>query len=181
MNMPILHIPAARRWLTSGAAALMLMGAAPPALAQRAGDIEVTQAQALPSIPGARNGGGFLTIVNHGKVDDKIVAAASPVCGHVELHTMSMENNIMRMREVDDIPVPAGKTLRMQPGSGYHLMFMDLKEPLKLGATVPVTVKFAGGGQLQLQLKVEPRDKIAGSAAMPGKEMSGKGMAGGMH
>lgn len=164
MNLSILTT---RRWLTVGAAALML-AVAPAAMAQRAGDIEVTQAQALPSIPGARNGGGFLTLVNHGKADDKIVAAASPVCGHVELHTMSMENNIMRMREVGDIPLPAGKTLRMQPGSGYHLMFMDLKEPLKVGAIVPVTVKFAGGGQLELQLKVEPRDKITGGATMPG-------------
>ncbi|MDD4886547.1 MAG: copper chaperone PCu(A)C [Thiomonas sp.] len=165
-----------RRWLACGAAALM-MATSPAAMAQRAGDIEVAQAQALPSIPGARNGGGFLTIVNHGKADDKIVAASSAVCGHVELHTMSMENNIMRMREVGDIPLPAGKTLRMQPGSGYHLMLMDLKEPLKIGATVPVTVKFAGGGQMELQLKVEPRDKIAGGgAAMPGK-----GMQGGMH
>ncbi|MGA8008422.1 MAG: copper chaperone PCu(A)C [Thiomonas sp.] len=156
-----------RSWLTSGAAALM-MAVAPAAMAQRAGDIEVTQAQALPSIPGARNGGGFLTIINHGKVDDKMVAASSTVCGHVELHTMSMENNIMRMREVGEIPVPAGKTLRMRPGSGYHLMFMDLKAPLKVGAMVPVTVKFAAGGQMELQLKVEPRDKIAGDAAMPG-------------
>ena len=157
--------------------ALLMWAAAPAALAQRpGGDIEVTRAQALPSIPGARNGGGFLTLVNHGKSDDKIVAAASPVCGHVELHTMSMENNIMRMREVGDIPVPAGKTLRMQPGSGYHLMFMDLKAPLKEGERVPVTVKFAHGGQMELQLKVEPRDKIAGDAPMPGKAMHG-----GMH
>jgi|GEM_PF-2252789 copper(I)-binding protein len=162
------------RWLATSTAALML-AIAPAAMAQRAGDIEVTQAQALPSIPGARNGGGFLTIVNHGKADDRIVAAASPVCGHVELHTMSMENNVMRMREVGDIPLPAGKTLRMQPGSGYHLMFMDLKEPLKVGATVPVAVKLAGGGQLQLQLKVEPRDKIAGDSPIPGERMqSGK-------
>jgi copper(I)-binding protein len=163
------------RWLAASTAALML-AIAPAAMAQRAGDIEVTQAQALPSIPGARNGGGFLTIVNHGNADDKIVSAASTVCGHVELHTMRMENNIMRMREVGEIPLPAGKILRMQPGSGYHLMFMDLKEPLKVGATVPVTVKLAGGGQLQLQLKVEPRDKIAGDSAMPGM-----GMQGGMH
>jgi copper(I)-binding protein len=162
------------RWLATSTAALML-AIAPAAMAQRAGDIEVTQAQALPSIPGARNGGGFLTIVNHGKADDRIVAAASPVCGHVELHTMSMENNVMRMREVGDIPLPAGKTLRMQPGSGYHLMFMDLKEPLKVGATVPVAVKLAGGGQLQLHLKVEPRDKIAGDSPIPGERMqSGK-------
>ena len=156
--------------------ALLMWAAAPAALAQRTGDIEVTRAQALPSIPGARNGGGFLTLVNHGKQDDKIVSAASPVCGHVELHTMSMENNIMRMREVGDIPVPAGKTLRMQPGSGYHLMFMDLKAPLKEGERVPVTVKFAHGGQMELQLKVEPRDKIAGDAPMPDKAMQG-----GMH
>lgn len=165
-----------RRQALAMASAVLMLNFAPVTLAQKAGAIEVTQAQALPSIPGARNGGGFLTLVNHGKADDKIVAASSPVCGHVELHTMSMENNVMRMREVEHIPLPAGQTLRMQPGSGYHLMFMDLKAPLKVGETVPVTIKFASGGQMDVQLKVEPRDKIAGGAPMPGK-----GMQGGMH
>ena len=161
-----------RHLLTAGAAALLLTASA-SALAQRAGEIEVTQAQALPSIPGARNGGGFLTIVNHGKTEDKIVSASSPACGHVELHTMRMEDNVMRMREVGAIPLPAGKTLRMQPGSGYHLMLMDLKQPLNVGDTVPVAVKFAGGATLELQLKVEPRGKIAADAPMPGQGMHG--------
>ncbi|MGC9163535.1 MAG: copper chaperone PCu(A)C [Thiomonas sp.] len=156
--------------LLAGIAALLL-GFAPVAWAQRAGDIEVTQAQALPSIPGARNGGGFLTIVNHGKTDDRIVAAASPACGHVELHTMRMENNLMRMREVSDIVLPAGQTVRMQPGSGYHLMLMDLKQPLKIGDLVPVTIKLASGAQMDVQLKVAPREAIGGGPAMPGKEM----------
>lgn len=165
-----------RRQALAMTSAVLMFACAPAALAQGAGAIAVTQAQALPSIPGARNGGGFLTLVNHGNTDDKIVAASSPVCGHVELHTMSMDNNVMRMREVETIPVPAGKTLRMQPGSGYHLMFMDLKAPLKVGETVPVTIKFATGGQMEVQLKVEARDKIAGDAPMPGNAMHG-----GMH
>ena len=172
MSVPLLT----RRQMLAMTSAVAMLAAAPAAWAQRSGAIEVTQAQALPSTPGARNGGGFVALVNHGKADDKIVAASSPVCGHVELHTMSMENNIMRMREVENIPVPAGKTLRMQPGSGYHLMLMDLKAPLKVGETVPVTLKFASGASLEVQLKVEPRDKITGGAAMPGKAMQG-----GMH
>ncbi|MGC8701911.1 MAG: copper chaperone PCu(A)C [Thiomonas sp.] len=81
------------RWLAASTAALML-AIAPAAMAQRAGDIEVTQAQALPSIPGARNGGGFLTIVNHGTVDDKIVSAASPVCGHPEFDSYGRKYSI---------------------------------------------------------------------------------------
>lgn len=168
-------ITSRRRVLAFGLA-LLSCGMVPGARAQAVGDIQITSAQALPSIPGARNGGGFLTVVNQGKADDKIVAASSPVCGHVELHTMAMENNIMRMREVGDIPVAAGQSLRMMPGSGYHLMFMDLKQALKVGDSVPVTVQFAKAGKVDLQLKVEPRDKIAEGGAMPGKAMPG-----GMH
>ncbi|WP_298293189.1 copper chaperone PCu(A)C [Thiomonas sp.] len=160
----------AQRWAAAVAAAFLL-GVAPAAVAQRVADIEITQAQALPSIPGARNGGGFLTVVNHGNADDRIVAASSPACGHVELHTMRMEDNVMRMREVSDIPVPAGKTLRMQPGSGYHLMLMDLKQPLTVGAVVPVDVKFARAGVVHVDLKVEPRDKIGGAAGAAGHAM----------
>lgn len=166
--------PQGRRLLAGFA--VLLLGFSPVAWAQRTGDVEVIQAQALPSIPGARNGGGFLTIVNHGKTDERIVAAISPACGHVELHTMRMENNLMRMREVSDIALPAGQTVRMQPGSGYHLMLMDLKQPLKLGDLVPVTIKLASGAQLDVQLKVEPRETIGGGRAMPSK-----GMHPGMH
>jgi copper(I)-binding protein len=157
------------RWLLVGVAALAL--AAPVAMAQRVGEIEVTQAQALPSVPGARNGGGFLTITNRGKTDDRIVSAASPACGHVELHTMRMEGNVMRMHEVSEIVLPAGKTVRMRPGMGEHLMLMDLKAPLKVGDRVPVTIQLGSGAQLAVSLEVEPRDRIVGDGAMPAKPM----------
>ena len=167
---------ATRRTVLGFGLALALAGVAPASQAQTAGDIRVTGAVALPSVPGARNGGGFLTIVNQGKAEDRIVAASSPACGHMELHTMAMENDVMRMREVEAIPVAAGQTLRMVPGSGYHLMLMDLKQPLKVGDSVPVRVEFERGGAVELQLAVEPREKIMGGGAMPPH-----GMHGGMH
>lgn len=156
--------------------ALALGALMPPSRAQTAGDIRITSALALPSVPGARNGGGFLTIANQGKADDRIVGASSPACGHVELHTMVVENDVMRMREVDAIPVAAGRSLRMVPGSGYHLMFMDLKQPLKVGDTVPVRVEFEHAGAVELQLAVEPRERIMG-----GGVIAPHGMRGGMH
>jgi len=164
-----IYRPNLRRLVIAAAAAFVL--AAPAAMAQRVGDIEVTRAQALPSVPGARNGAGFLTIINHGKTDDKIVSATSPACGHVELHTMRIEGNVMRMREVSDIALPAGKTVRMQPGAGEHLMLMDLKAPLAVGDTVPVTIVLGSGAQLAVRLKVQPRDEIAGSLALPAGSM----------
>lgn len=151
-----------RRLLLAAALALPLGFAS--AAAQSVGPIRITAAQSMPTVPGQRNGGGFLTLVNSG-AQDRIVAASSPACDHVELHTMSMENSVMRMREVQSIPVPAGQTLRMRPGAGYHLMLMDLKAPLQVGQTVPVTVKFEKAGSVTVDLKVEPRDKILGGAA----------------
>ncbi len=156
--------PFSRRRLLLAAALALLLGFASVAVAQSVGPIRITAAQAMPTVPGQRNGGGFLTLVNSG-ADDRIVAATSPACGHVELHTMSMENSVMRMREVESIPVPAGQTLQMRPGSGYHLMLMDLNAPLQVGQTVPVTVKFEKAGSVAVDLKVEPRDKIMGGAA----------------
>ena len=157
-----------RRRLLALAASLSLLSA-PAVHAQVVGDLRITSAAALPSIPGARNGGGFLGIVNSGPADE-IVRASSPVCGHVELHTMTMENTIMRMREVGKIPVPAGQTLQMRPGSGYHLMLMDLKQSLDVGQTIPVEVTFAKAGTVKVELKVEPRDKIMRGQGMHGMQ-----------
>jgi len=69
----------------------------------------------------------------------KLVAASSPVSGVVEIHEMSMDGNVMRMRAIPGLDLPAGKPVELKPG-GYHLMLMDLKQPLKEGTSVAVTL-----------------------------------------
>jgi len=73
----------------------------------------------------------------------KLVAASSPVAGVVEIHEMAMEGNLMKMRAIPGLDLPAGKAVDLKPG-GYHVMLMDLKQPLKEGENVTVTLVIEG-------------------------------------
>ena len=75
----------------------------------------------------------------------KLVSASSPVAGVVEVHEMVMDGNVMKMRAVTGLELPAGKAVELKPG-GYHLMLMDLKQELKAGESVPVTLVIEGTG-----------------------------------
>ena len=84
----------------------------------------------------------------------KLVSAASPVAGVVEIHEMAMDGNVMKMRAVPAVELPAGKMVELKPG-GYHVMLMDLKQELKTGDAVPVTlvVEGAGGQRESIEIK----------------------------
>lgn len=75
-----------------------------------------------------------------------LLSASSPVAGVVEIHEMVTQDGVMKMRAIPDLPLPAGKTTELKPGS-YHLMLMDLKEPLNAGQKVPVTLVIEAGQQ----------------------------------
>lgn len=75
----------------------------------------------------------------------KLVSASSPVAGVVEVHEMAMDGNVMKMRAVTALELPAGKAVDLKPG-GYHVMLLDLKQELKAGQTVPVTLVIEGAG-----------------------------------
>ncbi len=76
----------------------------------------------------------------------KLVAAASPVAGVVEVHEMRLDDGVMRMRAVPALDLPAGKAVELKPG-GYHVMLLDLKQPLAAGDTVPVTLVVESNGK----------------------------------
>jgi len=78
--------------------------------------------------------------------DAKLIEARSPAAGVVEIHEMKMENNVMRMRAVQALALPAGRTVELKPG-GYHMMLMDLKQQMKEGEVVPVTLVVESGGK----------------------------------
>jgi hypothetical protein len=89
----------------------------------------------------------------------KLVAASSPVAGLVEIHEMALEGNVMKMRALPaGLDLPAGKTVELKPG-GYHVMLMDLKQQLKEGDTVPVTLVIEGkdGKKETLEVKAPVR------------------------
>lgn len=75
--------------------------------------------------------------------DARLVSARSPVAGRVEIHEMAMENNVMKMRAVDAVELPADKLVELKPG-GYHVMLFDLKRPVVEGDTVPLTIVVEG-------------------------------------
>jgi copper(I)-binding protein len=142
-------------------AATLLASLAAIAAAQTAPQVQA--AWARPTVQGQAAGGGFLRIVG-GPANDKLVAASADIAGRVELHSMSMDGSVMRMRQIDSIEVPAGKTVELKPG-GLHVMFMDLKTPLKTGASFPLTLKFEKAGDVKVEVKVQPAPPAGGSAA----------------
>lgn len=90
------------------------------------------------TVPAQQVTGAFMTLI--ASVDLRLVAVSSPQAGIVEIHQMSMENNVMQMRALPEgIALPKGKAVELKPG-GYHLMVMNLKQPMQLGAWLPLTL-----------------------------------------
>lgn len=140
-----------RRTLIVAAAAL----AALPAAAHdfTAGDIRIDHPWTRAA--GANgNGGGFMRLTNNGAQADRLLSAASPIARAVELHMMIREGDVMRMRPVTDIPVAAGQTVELRPGS-FHIMLIGLAAPMAQGTRVPLTLRFERAGEVTVELAVE--------------------------
>ena len=134
------------------------------------GDLKIHHPASKATLPGQPVGGGFMTITNTGADADRLVSIAAPdVSDDVQLHEMTMENDVMKMREVPAIEVPAGKPVDLKPG-GYHIMLMDLQAPVQAGSVIPVTLELrdAQGKALErtLQIPVRPVSYSAGSQQM---------------
>lgn len=119
---------------TTATAILLALGAS--AWAQSAA-VDVQGAWARATVQGQKATGAFMKLT--AKENAKLVSASSPVAGVVEIHEMKMEENVMKMRAIPSLDLPAGKAVELKPG-GYHVMLMDLKEPLKKETTVPITL-----------------------------------------
>ena len=123
-----------------------------PAMAE----VTVTDAWVRGTVPAQKATGAFMKLKSSDEA--KLVAAASPAAKIVEVHEMSMKDNVMQMRAVEAIALPAGKTVELKPG-GYHVMFIDLVKPLEKGATVPITLTLVGkdGKKFTQEVKAEVR------------------------
>ena len=137
-----------------------------PALAQetRLKDLHIDNPYARATAPQQPAGGAFVTIENKGKAADALIGANSPAARSVEIHTMAMEGNVMKMREVGRVEIKAGERIEMKAGDGYHLMLMGLKQPLKSGDSFPVTLVFEKAGKAEV--KVTVRDAAGGHGSM---------------
>jgi len=111
------------------------------ASAPQAPDVLVSQAWIRPAVKGQSGTGGFMRLIS--TQGATLVGFESPVA-KAELHEMSMDGNVMRMRPINALTLPAGRPVDLKPGS-YHLMLINLKAPLKVGEVVPVTIKLKAG------------------------------------
>jgi copper(I)-binding protein len=137
------------------AVALLLSAAdAVPAHTVKSGAITLIHPYVRATPPGAKVAGGFVTIHNGGAEADRLVGGTAEFAGRVEVHEMSMEGDVMKMRPVEGgIEIPAGGSLALKPGS-FHLMFMDLAAPVKVGTPLKGTLVFEKAGVVQVDYMV---------------------------
>ena len=128
--------------------------------------VSVSGAWARGTVEGQKATGAYMQLRSADGA--ALVGAESPAAGAVEIHEMRMDGDVMRMRAIPKLEVPAGQAVELKPG-GYHLMLMNLKAPLKKGESVPIKLRFRGkDGKLQaVDVKAEVRDLTAsGSGKM---------------
>jgi len=129
-----------------------------------ASDIEVSSPWVRGTVAGQKATGAFMEVSS--KSGLTLVGASSPIAGVTEIHEMKMDGGTMKMRAVPRLDVPAGKPVSLAPG-GYHVMLMDLKQPLKKGDTVPLTLQVENKDKKieTIELKAEVRDLTATAPA----------------
>ena len=125
-----------------------------------AGNLTIDNTFTRATVPGQKNAGGFLSIANKG-ADDKLISATSNVASEVQIHEMKMDGNVMQMRQINGLAVPAKGKVELKPG-GYHLMLMGLKSPLKAGDTINVQLKFEKAGAVNVKLPVQEMKPMHG-------------------
>jgi len=147
--------------------ALGLAAAAPATAAEvTAGSLTIADPWARASAGMARAGAAFMTISNSG-AHDRLVSATANVSDVVELHTHIKDGDVMRMRKVEAIDVPAGETTMLQPG-GLHVMFIGLHAPLQEGETFPVTLTFEQAGDVDVDVIVKSVGAMGGGMGHDG-------------
>jgi copper(I)-binding protein len=136
-------------------AAILLTGISSNAHDHSTGDIRIERAYARPTVSGQTSGAAYLTIENKGKNADKLVSITSPAAKSAQIHTMSMDGNIMRMREVPTVEIKPAEKIVMKPGDGYHIMLIGVHKPLNVGDRIPLTLTFEKSGKAEVSAAVE--------------------------
>jgi len=144
--------PSRRHLLALGTA----LFAAAPALAHdyTLGDLRIIQPWTRATAAAGGSGGGYLVIRNTGSQADRLIRAESRSARVMELHTMSMEGGVMRMRPVQDIPIPAGGEVKLEPG-GLHVMFLETNFRFEQGRNIPVRLVFEKAGAIDVEFAVQ--------------------------
>ncbi|MGB7421477.1 copper chaperone PCu(A)C [Comamonas flocculans] len=122
----------------------------------RQGSIRIDRPWTRASPPAVPTGAGYLSLTNEGREADRLIEVASPIAGRAEIHTMETVGDVARMRwQKDGVPLPPGRTIEFKPG-GTHIMFLDLAQPIRPGARVPVTLVLERAGKVKIELVAAP-------------------------
>ena len=163
-----------------GAVALVAAQMAGAQLAHAAdydvGSIHISQPWSRATPKGAASGAGYMTVTNKGTAPDRVSCVSSDASAQCQIHTMTMEDGVMKMRPVEGgLEILPGQTVTLKPG-GFHIMLLDLKHPLEQGQNVKATLKFDHAGTVDVEYP------IAGiGAPAPGAADAGGGMMSGDH
>lgn len=136
------------------------------------GNVDIKDTWVRATVPQQKATGAFMVIT--AEQGGKLVKAASPVAGVVEVHEMAMDGGVMKMRALSNgLELPAGKAVELKPG-GYHVMLMDLKQQVKAGDEVPLTLFIEGsdGKTMEHQLKIQARAMNAAAQPMKMENMN---------
>jgi copper(I)-binding protein len=135
-----------------------------------AGSLKISAPWARATPHGASVGGGYVTVTNTGTTPDRLLGGSTAVASRLEVHEMSMDNGVMKMRPVvGGIEIAPGQMVKLDP-SGYHIMFVGVKQPLKEGEHFKATLDFAKAGKVEVDFTVEgiAAMSIGGTHPMPG-------------
>jgi periplasmic copper chaperone A len=161
----------------SAAAALLVLSPAAQAADYDVGSIHISQPWSRATPKGASAGASYMTITNKGSTPDRVSCVSSDASAECQIHTMTMDNGVMKMRPVEGgLEILPGQTITLKPG-GFHMMLLDLKHPLEAGSSVKATLKFDHAGTVDVDYPVAAIGAPAPGAADAGGSM----MMGGDH
>ncbi|WP_428984157.1 copper chaperone PCu(A)C [Ralstonia psammae] len=132
--------------------------------------VTVQDAWVRGTVPGQTSSGAFMTLQS--AEGAKVVGVSTPVAGTAEIHEMKMEGDVMRMRAMPSLELPKGQTVQLKPG-GYHVMLMNLKQPLVKDTTVPITLKVELADKRVVEQKVDARVRDLTAGNMSGMNHGG--------
>lgn len=149
-------------------AALVAASISSSALAHefKAGDLVINHPWSKATLPNQPVAGGFMVIENKGTEPDRLVGGSADFSGEVQIHEMAMDGDVMKMRQIaGGLEIPAGGSVELKPG-GFHVMFMQLSEPLVEGEERQVVLEFMKAGKVEVTFNVE-----SANPAMPAQNM----------
>jgi copper(I)-binding protein len=118
------------------------------------GDIQVRHPWSRATPPGAKVAAGYMEIRNNGRQPDRLVSATTAVAQRVEIHVTERDGEVMKMREVKSLEIPARERYQLRPG-GSHLMLVDITRPLQKGEKLLMRLVFERAGELEIELEVQ--------------------------